>query len=233
VSDDALTDPAPVTGPHPGGPRREDPPFPAVADAVADRYAAADGAHDLGHAWRVFATAGRLADELPDDPGADGFSAVDRTVAGTAALVHDLHRVAGVDPRDSLGDVAATLAETPVDDATAAAVREVVAGHDDYAFRGEAPEPPSAAAAVVWDADNLDAVGAVGVARTFAFGGASGSPLWDPDGEDYSQLYHFEDKLLKLREELHTAPARAVAADRHAFLERFHERFRAEWAGER
>jgi uncharacterized protein len=192
VTDDALTDPDPVTGPHPGGPRREDPPFPAVADAVADR-----------------------------------------TVLGTAALVHDVHRVEDVDPRESLDSVERLLADVPVGDDAVAAVRDLVAGHDDYAFRGEAPDPPSVEAAVVWDADNLDAVGAVGVARTFAFGGANGSPLWDPDGEAYSQLYHLEDKLLKLRAELHTAPAREVAADRHTFLERFHERFRAEWAGDR
>jgi hypothetical protein len=78
----------------------------------------------------------------------------------------------------------------------------------------------------------LDATGAIGVARTFAFGGAVGTPLWDPDGEAYSQIYHFEDKLRRLTDELHTDPAREIAEDRHAFLEEFRERFLAEWHGE-
>lgn len=74
-------------------------------------------------------------------------------------------------------------------------------------------------------------MGAVGIARAFAFGGVHGTPLWDPSGEQYSQLYHFEDKLFRLRDELHTDSARALAEQRHAFLEEFYERFQAEWHG--
>lgn len=155
---------------------------------------------------------------------------------GCAALVHDLHRVlgdgTGCDPAETLATVAEVLDGAGLDDEQIAAVEHCVAVHDDLAFRGEDPEPETIEAEILRDADNLDAMGAVGVARTFAFGGAHGTPLWDPAGEDYSQIYHFEDKLLRLREELHTEPARRLAEERYAFLERFLERFLAEWHGE-
>jgi uncharacterized protein len=180
----------------------------------------------MHHLWRVFRLAQRFADEL----GAD------REVVGCAALTHDLHRVlgegTGCDPAETLPTVARVLEAAGVSEGRVPPVQHCVAVHDDLGFRGEDPQPETLEAEILRDADNLDAMGAVGVARTFAFGGVHGTPLWDPDGEEYSQLYHFEDKLLRLREELHTEPARRPAAERHAFLEAFAERFRAEWHGE-
>ena len=150
-------------------------------------------------------------------------------------ITHDLHRLAdgtGVDPAETLDEVAAVLRRAGLPGPKIPAVQHCVAGHDAYEFRGDDPDPASLEAKLLRDADNLDAMGAVGVGRTFAFGGVHGTPLWDPDGTEYSQLYHFEDKLLRLREEMHTEPARELAAERHAFLEEFHERFRREWHGE-
>jgi uncharacterized protein len=226
TSNATLTDPDPDEGEHPGGPRREDPPFPAVAAGVREHLAADSSGHDMHHVWRVFRLAQRFAGEL----GAD------REVVGCAALTHDLHRAlgegTGCPPEETLEEVAAVLRDAGVDDDAVAAVQHCVAVHDDLAFRGEDPQPETPEAEILRDADNLDAIGAIGVARTFAFGGVHGTPLWDPDGEEYSQLYHFEDKLRRLRGEFHTAPARELAADRLAFLETFYERFRAEWHGE-
>ena len=221
-----LSDPAPTTGDHPGGPRHETPPFPTVAANVSVYLADDSSGHDMAHVWRVFRLTQRFADELDTD----------REVVGCAALVHDLHRVlgdgTGCAPTETLATVAEVLDGTGLDDDQVAAIEHCVAVHDDLAFRGEDPEPETIEAEILRDADNLEAMGAVGVARTFAFGGAHGTPLWDPDGEEYSQIYHFEDKLLRLREELHTEPARRLAQERHAFLETFFERFLAEWHGE-
>lgn len=234
VSDDATTDdrpptlsnPDPRTGEHPGGPLRDDPPFPAVAAGVREHLAEDASGHDMHHVWRVFRLAQRFADDLD----------ADRTVVGCAALTHDLHRTmgegTGCDPAETLEEVERILVGAGLSEERIDAVRHCVAVHDDLAFRGEDPQPETLEAKILRDADNLDATGAVGIARTFAFGGVNGTPLWDPDGQEYSQLYHFEDKLLRLREELHTEPARELAEDRHEFLETFVERFRAEWHGE-
>ena len=74
---------------------------------------------------------------------------------------------------------------------------------------------------IVQDADRLDAMGAIGIARTFAYGGKHGRPL--EGGID-----HFHEKLLLLKDSLNTAKAREMAAPRHAFLEEFIEHFNAE-----
>ncbi|MFB6295779.1 MAG: HD domain-containing protein [Halobacteriales archaeon] len=221
-----LSDPPPSTGEHPGGPRHDETPYPAVASGVRGHLAADASGHDTHHVWRVFRLAQRFAGEL----GAD------RVVVGCAALTHDLHRAlgegTGCDPAETLPEVARILTEAGVEEDRIPAVKHCVTVHDALAFRGDDPRPESLEAEILRDADNLDAMGAVGVARTFAFGGVHGTPLWDPEGEEYSQLYHFEDKLLRLRGELHTEPARELATERHAFLETFYERFRAEWRGE-
>jgi len=97
---------------------------------------------------------------------------------------------------------------------------------------------------VVQDADRLDALGAIGIARCFAYGGSVNQPLFEPGlperssmtAEEYrcgksSSLNHFGEKLLKLRDRLNTETARRWAASRHAFLEEFRTRFLAEWDG--
>lgn len=221
-----LSDPTPETGRHPGGPHHSHDPFPAVEAAVRPAYATDSSGHTLDHAWRVF----RLGQWLAGELGAD------REVLGCAALTHDLHRVVndgeGCPPSETLDDIETLLATAGIGESTIGAVRHCVAVHDELAFRGDNPQPETTEAKILRDADNLDAMGAIGIARTFAFGGAHGSPLWDPQGQDYSQLYHFEDKLLRLRDELHTDPARRIGADRHDVLEAFFERFLAEWHGE-
>ncbi len=220
-----LSDPTPRTGEHPGGPRHDEPPFPAVAAGVREHLATDASGHDMHHVWRVFRLTQRFAEALD----------ANREVVGCAALTHDLHRVrgegTGCDPAETLPEVRGLLENAGVSGERVPAVTECVAVHDGLAFRGDDPQPGTLEAKILRDADNLDAMGAVGIARTFAFGGVHGTPMWDADGEEYSQLYHFEDKLLRLRGELHTEPARALAEERHAFLEQFYERFRAEWHG--
>lgn len=221
-----LSDPPPETGSHPGGPRHNDAPFRTVAASVREYLAEDSSGHDMHHVWRVFRLCQQFASELN----------ADRVVVGCGALTHDLHRVlgdgTGCDPEETLTIVKRIVREADIAEKRVSAVQHCVAVHDDLGFRGDDPAPETVEAKIVRDADNLDAMGAIGIARTFAFGGVHGTPLWDHNGEEYSQLYHFEDKLLRLRGELHTDPARALAAERHAVLEAFYERFRAEWHGE-
>jgi uncharacterized protein len=96
----------------------------------------------------------------------------------------------------------------------------------------------------VQDADNLDAIGAIGVGRTFTFGGAHGVPMWRPEVpfitdafnesvKDPSTLHHFKTKLLKLKGNMNTKTAKAMAKKRHEFIESFLDEFIAEWKGQR
>jgi uncharacterized protein len=99
---------------------------------------------------------------------------------------------------------------------------------------------------IVQDADRLDALGAVGIARTFAYGGHKGQPMYDPDippaPHDSFAAYqrgggttinHFYEKLLLLAGRMNTATGRRLAQGRHRFLESFLEQFLAESRGER
>ncbi len=81
---------------------------------------------------------------------------------------------------------------------------------------------------VVKDADRLDALGAIGIARTFAYGGKMGRPIYDPE-DPTNSLQHFDDKLLRLAEDMRTETGKVMAAERHEFLLQFKEQFLREW----
>ena len=108
--------------------------------------------------------------------------------------------------------------------------------------------PLDVEAACVQDADRLDAIGAVGIARCFTFGGARGRVLHDPAvppaagmtreeytraGRQQTTLNHFHEKLLLLKDKMKTAAGRRIAEQRHAVTAAFVEQFEAEWRGER
>lgn len=81
---------------------------------------------------------------------------------------------------------------------------------------------------IVQDADRLDAIGAVGIARTFAYGGANGQFIYNEIPQDTS-IQHFYDKLLRLKDQMNTEKAKEIATDRHQFMEQFLEQFHREW----
>lgn len=81
---------------------------------------------------------------------------------------------------------------------------------------------------IVQDADRLDAIGAVGIARTFAYGGANGQLIYSEVYQDTS-IQHFYDKLLRLKDKMNTERAKQLATERHQFMEQFLEQFHKEW----
>jgi len=95
---------------------------------------------------------------------------------------------------------------------------------------------------IVQDSDRLDALGAIGIARAFAFGGSRGRPLFNPDyvpqtftsAADYKQaesstLHHFDEKLFTLKNTFNTATATRMAEERDVYMHEFYNRFLAEW----
>jgi len=187
-----------------------------------------DGAHGLGHVLRVT----RLAFRLGGEEGADG------TVCGTAALLHDLVYLPKNHPDSprtaelSALEAKAWCLDYPDLAPYADAVAEAVETHS---FSG-GKAPRSLEGAVLQDADRLDALGAIGIARVFATGGSMGAGMWDEsdpwgdsrelDDKRYS-LDHFEKKLLKLAEGMNTPAGRREAQRRHermlAYLEGLRE----------
>lgn len=103
---------------------------------------------------------------------------------------------------------------------------------------GKNPPMETIEGKVVQDADRLDALGAMGIARTFLYSGLKGQLLHDPEGDfknvDYrsnnkTAIYHFYEKLLKIKDLLNTEYAKEIAASRHQFIEMFLEQFYKEW----
>ena len=84
---------------------------------------------------------------------------------------------------------------------------------------------------IVQDADRLDAIGAIGIARTFAFGGHKGREIYNPESEKEHTVYHFYEKLLLLKDLMNTESGREKAKQRHEFLELYLQEFYDEWDG--
>lgn len=87
-------------------------------------------------------------------------------------------------------------------------------------------------AQIVQDADRLDAMGAIGIARCFAYGGKKEREIWNSENPADTSLQHFYDKLLKLKELMNTQTGRKMAEERHRFLEEFLAEFHKEWNSE-
>jgi len=209
-------------------------------DAARDFVRAEQGddasGHDHHHSERVRALARRLAAETP---GAD------LLVVELAALLHDVDDWKRRPPGEpGEGKTAGWLQDAGVtDDITLRildTIRQVSFGSIDQ------PRPSTAEAALVQDADRLDALGAIGLARLFAFGGSRGRAIHDPaappvtgmDAAAYraregTGVNHIYEKILHLRDLLNTDAARAIGDERHRCVEDFLARLLDEWEGRR
>lgn len=191
-------------------------------------------AHDWHHVQRVESLAERL---LGDCDGAD------ERMVRLAVLLHDIGRAR--EDRGDIDDHAAwgarearsLLSERGVDDDRIDGVCHAIRVHR---YSNDL-EPETLEAEILCDADNLDALGAVGIARCFTYGGELGETIHDPDlppaaddsAAGATQYNHFYKKILDLPDRMYTDAGRAIADDRRAVVERFLERFDREVAGER
>jgi uncharacterized protein len=204
-----------------------------TANYVRNSLSGEHTGHDWWHTHRVRQTAILLAEE----------EHADRFVVELAALLHDVADWKFHGGDESAGPRAARtwLESLSVDRPTIDHVCDIVAG---ISFKGAGVPTPmqSLEGQIVQDADRLDALGAIGIARTFAYGGHKGKPLHDPEKrpalhdsfESYKQspgtsINHFYEKLLLLHERMNTRSARRLARSRHEFMLQYLARFFLEW----
>ena len=167
---------------------------------VQDLFKGESGGHDAAHTLRVYRNAMRIAES---EPGCD------KEIVALAALLHDAddHKLFQT---QNNAHARAFLLENRV---PADRIERICAVINAVSFsRNRGQIPDTLEGRIVQDADRLDAIGAVGIARTFAYGGQHGRPLTE-------SVQHFHDKLLLLKDGMHTQTAKALAEKRHAFLE--------------
>ncbi len=214
----------------------------ATAAHVQSIMSGEGSGHDWQHVRRVWEMAKRIAaDQMMQHQ-----LFVDTEAVELAALLHDLgdHKFHGGDttvaPRMTREWLESLHAEPELVDHVA----EIVAT---LSFKGANVETPMASleGQIVQDADRLDAIGAIGIARAFAYGGHKGRELYNPEipprphddfaaysSSDSPTINHFYEKLLLLKDRMNTAYAKQIAEQRHQFMQRYLDEFFAEWNGD-
>ncbi len=195
----------------------------------------AEGGHDWWHIERVWKTAKHIAKPAQ----------VDLLVVELSALLHDIADSKVHDGDESIGPrkARAFLHTLEIEENV---INHVIRIIENISFKGgkEAQTFKSAELDVVQDADRLDALGAIGIARTFNYGGFKNREIYNPTipsnlnmtKEEYKKstapsINHFYEKLLLLKDRMNTATGKAMAAKRHQFMESYLEQFYNEWEG--
>ena len=208
----------------------------AIVERVKEKMSGEGSGHDWWHVYRVW----QNAIAIGQAEGANMY------VVQLAALLHDI-----ADWKFSNGDMKAG-GRVSAEWLTALGVESDVVNHvstiiDSLSFKGAGVDASMSTleGKVVQDADRLESMGAMGVARTFAYGGYKGRPLYDPtiepevhtSLEQYKNsagptINHFYEKLLLLKDLINTNHAKKLAASRHEFMESFLKQFFSEWSGQ-
>jgi uncharacterized protein len=208
-----------------------------TVEQARSHYSGEDAAHDFEHVLRVL----RLAERIGDAEGAD------MEVLRAAVLLHDVARV----QEDSGGPCHAQQGAKRAREILAHHPRQkveaVAAAIAAHRFRSSTA-PTTLEAKVLYDADKLDAIGAIGVARAYAIAGRHGQRLWaevepglaqrsvdeargDIVNARHSPVHEYVFKLSRLKDALFTDSARRIAAGRHAYMVQFFRRLEGEVAG--
>ncbi|MEG0450756.1 MAG: HD domain-containing protein [Lysinibacillus sp.] len=202
-----------------------------LTEKVREIYEKFDASHDFQHIERVYQNALAI---LKTEPQADA------EVVRMAVLLHDVSDKKYTDSKEQEDKL---IAELPISEEKKQHIRACIAS---VSFNGgNELEATSIEAKIVRDADRLDAIGAVGIARTFAYGGAKDRKLYDVAEEartemsedEYrskqtSSVTHFYEKLLLLKDLMTTTRGKEMAAQRHEYMETFLQQFKAERDGE-
>ncbi len=204
-------------------------------DFVKTELTNAEGGHDWFHTFRVWKTACFIAEEEP----------ADRLVVELAALLHDVADSKFNDGDEEAGPrkAAGFLQREGVSDEVLCHVVNIIrhisfkGGNHQQAFRSTELD-------IVQDADRLDAIGAIGIARTFNYGGYKNRELYNPEikpdlnmtkdaykNSTAPTINHFYEKLLLLKDRMNTKTGKVMAEKRHRFMQQFLDEFFDEWGG--
>lgn len=197
--------------------------------------------HDIGHLERTMNNALFL----------QKYEGGDELVIGVSAFLHDIHRVIQNEqkkycsPKESLSTIKRLLEKVnfPIDKIDE--VLHAVEFHEIYDWHSPEKQTTDINALILQDADNLDAIGAIGIARTFAYGGAHGVVMYEPDvplnenndyaeenGNDESTIHHFYHKLFNLGEHMNTKSAKQLAEQKTEYMKNYVDEFMKEWNGD-
>ncbi|MBU5671008.1 HD domain-containing protein [Paenibacillus brevis] len=205
----------------------------------AERFCKAELEHDTsGHDWWHIHRVVQMARRLAHEEGADPF------ICTVAALLHDVADEKLNDSKESgLFKVRSWLEGQQLQGEDTEHIIEIISTMSYNA--GTNPPVRTLEGRVVQDADRLDAIGAIAIARAFQYAGWKGHPIHDPglppresmSAEEYrngktTAINHFYEKLLKLKDLMNTASAKAIAQERHRYMEQYVERFYLEWDGQ-
>ncbi len=211
--------------------------MPTLVDRVAAHIKARFLAESSGHDWYHINRVWQLTRRIAAQEGADS------EIAELGALVHDIADWKFHGGDDSVGprEAEKLLRSEGASEAAIAAVVDIVATIS-FKGAGVVTAMRTLEGQCVQDADRLDAIGAIGVARCFAYGGHAGRLLHDPDeppvlhqsaaaykASKGASLNHFYEKLFLLKDRMNTPTGRAMAEQRHRFMEEFVAQFLAEW----
>jgi len=204
---------------------------------VKEKLDNAEGGHDWFHIERVYKNSILIAQE----------EECDLIVVKLGALLHDIADSKFHDGDETIGPKTARafLESENVFEET---INHVINIIENISFKGGNFENKfsSKELEIVQDADRLDAIGAIGIARTFNYGGFKNRALYNPSiapnlnmsKEEYKNsnsptLNHFYEKLLLLKDKMNTATGKKIALERHKYMENFLSQFYAEWEGEK
>lgn len=207
-----------------------------TADFMKNKFAAEATGHDWWHLYRVWQLSKHIASK---EKGAD------MLVVELAALMHDIadHKFNGGDTKVGATKAGNWLRKIGADEKTTEHVQEIVRNISFKSAKIKA-DLKTLEGQIVHDADKLDAMGAIGIARVFAFGGAHDRLIYSPEIkliEDYTYektnpsnstaVHHFYEKLLLLKDRMFTATGKQMAVHRHEYMEQYLKEFYAEWDG--
>jgi uncharacterized protein len=200
---------------------------------VKEKLEGAEAGHDWFHIERVW----KLSKKIAEKEGGN------LEVIELSALLHDI-----ADPKFHNGDetLALKISQNFLEEihVNAELIEQVLFVIKNISFknRAEAPENPPLELQIVQDADRLDAIGAIGIARTFNFGGFKNNLMYHPEikpnlgmnKEEYKKsngttINHFYEKLLLLKDLMNTETAKRIASERHDFMLQFLDEFYKEW----
>ena len=202
---------------------------------VKETLAQAEGGHDWFHIERVYKNALLIA----------ASENCDLEIVQLGALLHDIADSKFHNGDETIGPkTARTFLES--ENVVATTIDHVIAIIENISFKGGKVERKfsSIELDIVQDADRLDAIGAIGIARTFNYGGFKNRTLYNPEiapnlsmtKEEYKKneaptINHFYEKLLLLKDKMNTETGKQIAQERHRYMEDFLEQFYAEWEG--